>query len=260
MTGIVLDAATSDPVRDANVEYEEDAEEAVAVQTSTTDNKGRFEIESGTRGVVTVKAESYGTARRAWPPRDGSSDLRIHMTPPAVVSGTMVDLVTGRAVPGDVTLIVSHPHNLVSESLEVTDGMIRYVDAPPGPAVIFARANGYAPHFGTFTAEGGKDFRLRIGLVLEAAASGTVLDAGGDPVRGAHVIAHYDERVVYGGLFSSLAGGDVDTDGEGRFRIDTLSPDSSIGLQAVLGDQETNVVTVSAGPGHERTGVVLRFP
>ena len=102
------------------------------VQTTTTDGKGFFEFPYGTRGIVTVNAQGQGTLKRGWPPREGGSQLRFELTPPAVVSGALVDAVSRRAVEGIVTLVVQHPLNHVERSAKAL-GAFQFVDLPPAP-------------------------------------------------------------------------------------------------------------------------------
>ena len=84
---------------------------------------------------------------------------------------------------------------------------------------MFARADGFAPYFGAFTSEAGKEFRLRMGSLLEAAASGLVVEGTGNPTQGGQVVTRFEERMEAARLFSSLAGGEVVTGADGRFRI-----------------------------------------
>lgn len=95
VSGTVVAAATQQPVQNARVLYEETGQPS---QTTATDAKGYFEVPAGRLGVVTVKARGFGTARRRWPPRSGTQ-LRIELVPPAIVSGTVTDLATGRLLP-----------------------------------------------------------------------------------------------------------------------------------------------------------------
>ena len=170
----------------------------------------------------------------------------------------MFDLVTGQGVEGDVTLVVHNRKNIVSDSAEAR-GTFRIVDAPPGPAMVFARANSYAPYFNTFDVDAGKHYSLRVGLLLEAAASGVVLDSAGEPAPGAEVRAIYDDSFRGAHLFASLAGGEnTNADDEGAFRLGGLVPDTPLRVRAFLGDRTSNTAAVEAGPGSVQAGIVLR--
>lgn len=256
ITGVVVAAATQRPVANAQVQYEEIGR---ATQTTVTDSKGRFEIPSGAEGVVTVSARSFGTARRAWPPRMGR-ELQFALVPPSGVDGTLADMATGRAVEGIVTLSVRHPVNLVSDAKRAAGGTFRFDDLPPGPAVILAHADGYAPYFGELTIDTGKRSDARVRLLLEAAASGSVLDAGGSAVAGARVRVGYAYTLPGHDLLAGVARGHAVTESDGAFRIGGLVPDTPIGVQAELAGRRSDVVTVTVGPGMEQPNIVLRLP
>lgn len=258
VTGVVLDAAGNDPISGASVEYEDHSNLSLGVQTTTTDEKGRFEIAQGIRGVATIAARGYGTARRAWPPaRD--LELRVAMVPPVVVRGTMLDLVTGQGVDGDVTLIVHNINNPLSDSVEA-QGTFRIVDTPPGPAMVLARADGFAPYLNTFNIDAGKEYDLRVGLLLAAAGSGVVHSADGRPVGNAEVRVSYSSSLMGAELFAGLAAGQNSvSDSEGEFRVDGLVPDTPVRLQAFLGDQRSNIVAIEVAPGRTQTDIVLQL-
>ena len=187
VSGVVVAAATQQPVANARVSYEEAGR---PLQTAVTDSKGAFELPEGNVGVVTVTARRFGTARRRWPPRSGSQ-LRIALVPPAIVTGSVTDRATGRLLPSVVTVTVQHPENFVSETAGAPRGTFRIEDLPPGPAAVLARSEGFAPFIGSIVVEGGKEREARIGLLLEVQAAGKVVDAAGEPVTGAFVNARY---------------------------------------------------------------------
>lgn len=256
VTGVVVAAATRQPVANAQVSY---AESGRRLRTTRTDSKGRFEIpNSGVLGgVVTVAARRFGTSKRAWPPREGS-ELRFALTPPATASGTIADLATGRAVEGRVTLVVRHPLNLVSSSTRTRGGAFRFDDLPPGPAVIYAQADGFAPYFGALTIDAGKRHETGLGVLLEAAASGRVLDRDGSPATDARVSVRYSRTLPGGGILAGLVRGNVVADANGTFRVGGLVPDTPIAVQAELEGRLSDVVTISVEPGMEQQGLVLR--
>lgn len=255
ITGVVETAASRQPVANAEVRYEETG---IAPQTASTDSKGRFEIPYGTQGVVTVTARNYATARRSWPPRRGQ-ELRFALTPPSAVTITLMDAATRRGIEGRVTVLVKHALNHVS-STETALGTFRFDDLPAGPAVIYARAGGYAPHFRVLTVEGGKRLDAQIGLLLEAVASGKVLDRRGNLAVGATVRVGYSQSVPGADVLASLIRGRVKSDAEGTFSIGGLVPDTSVALQAELDGRLSDIVTVRAiEPGMEQGGLVLRM-
>lgn len=255
ITGVVEAAASRRPVAGAQVRYEETG---MAPQTASTDSKGRFEIPYGTQGVVTVTARNYATARRSWPPRSGR-ELRFALTSPSAITVTLMDAATRRGIEGRVTMLVRHPLNHVSSTATAL-GTFRFDDLPAGPAVIYARAVGYGPHFRALTVEGGKRLDAQIGLLLEAVASGRVLDRRGNPAVGATVRVGYGLSVPGADVLASLIRGRVKSDAEGTFSVGGLVPDTSVALQAELDGRLSDVVTVrSIGPGTEQGGLVLRM-
>ena len=255
ITGVVEAAASRRPVANAEVRYEEIG---MAPQTARTDSKGRFEIPYGTQGVVTVTARNYATARRSWPPRSGQ-ELRFALTPPSAVTVTLVDAATRRGIEGRVTVLVEHPLNYVS-STSTALGTFRFDDLPAGPAVIYARAVGFAPHFRELTVDVGKRIDAQIGLLLETVVSGKVLDRRANPAVDATVRVGYGQSVPGADLLAGLVRGRVKSDTEGTFSIGGPVPDTSIALQAELDGRLSDVVTVRAGPGMEQSGIVLRMP
>lgn len=255
--GIVAAAATERPVANARVTYEE---QGGAAQTAVTDAKGYFEFPSGSLGVVTVTARGYGTARRRWPPRQGLQ-LRVPLTPPATLSGTVTDMATRQSVGGAlVTVMVRHPGDVVSDMTIAENGTFRFDDLPPGPGVVMARAAGYAPSLGAVTIEAGKVRDARIGLLLEAVATGQVQDRGGSPVAGARVSASYPDTTAGADQLQSFIGGRPFTGPDGAFALNGLVPDTPISLQAELDGRRSEAVTVTVGPGMLQQNVVLRLP
>ena len=182
ITGVVEAAATLRPVANAHVQYEERGR---PTQSTVTDSAGRFEIPTGRRGVVTISAQGFGTVRRSWPARTGR-ELRFSLVPPSIVRGTVDDMVTGRPIDSIVTLYVSHLTNHVSDTALAENGIFRFDDLPPGPAGLVVHADGYAPSFSELTVDHKSTSAVRIRLLLEAAATGHVLDV-------ALVSAHLDD-------------------------------------------------------------------
>lgn len=256
VSGVVITAANQRPVANARVRYEEEG--GGSPQETVTDDKGRFEFSNGRSGVVTVSARRFGTARRSWPPRTGR-ELRIALVPPARVEGTVADIVTGRPVDGKVALLVQHPHNVVSEGAAVQGGAFRIDDLPPGPMLVLARADGFAPYFATTTAEAGRVRDLRIRLFLEGTVSGHVQDASGSVVEGARVTLGYLTATPGRGLLASVVGGQPISGSDGSFSLEGLVPDARIGLRAERNGRRSDVVTTTVGPGMVRQGIVLRL-
>ena len=130
----------------------------------------------------------------------------------------------------------------------------------PGPAIVVAHADGFAPHFGTLNVDAGNGQSTRIGLLLEAVAGGLVVDSNEDPVEGARVRIGYDRLLPGAGFFASFSRGRAMTRSGGEFELRGLLPDTPIALQAELGERRSNVVTITVEPGMAQQGIVLRLP
>ena len=255
VTGVVVAAATEQPVPNARVEYEVGGQWS---QTTVTDTKGHFEFSTGSVGVVTVTARNFGTARRRWPPR--APQLRIALFPPAGLHGTVRDLATGAPLRNAVvTVIAQHPNDLVFHTVRTERGVFEIDDLPPGPTLVTARSPGFAPFLGRTTVESGRQRDARIGLLLAAYASGHVRGAGGTPVQRALVRVKYP-AMENGGLLAGLAGGEPLTSADGSFAIQNLVPDTTIALQAELDGRRSSVETVTIGPGMEHSNIILVLP
>ena len=174
----------------------------------------------------------------------------------AAVAGTMTDSATGQPAEGLVTLIVGQPDNLV-ETARTSGGMFRFGDVPPGPAVVLARADGFAPYFGELTIEAGKPGDVRIELLPEATMSGFVVDGNGCPVPDARVHVGYGRALPGAGLFSVLTHGRTVTQSDGAFTIGGLVPATRISLQAQRGGRLSDIVTLAVEPRMEQPGLVL---
>ena len=254
LTGVVEARVSRRPVVDALVSY---ADRQGGEQTTRTNSKGRFEFPRAVSGIVTVSARGYATTKRSWPPRQGR-ELRFELTPPAVLTGSLMDAATRAGVDGGVTVLARSRFHHVSKSARVR-GAFQFIDLPAGSANVYAYAERFAPYFGQMTIDVGKTQDLQISLLLEAVVSGTVLDADGSPAADADVRAGYGRSLMGADVLAGLARGFMVTGQEGKFRISGLVPDTPILLQAEIGGRLSDVVTVQIAPGTERMGVVLRM-
>ena len=258
VTGIVLDADTQRPVVGARVEY--DDTEAAEIETTRTDDKGAFEFTRGTRGTVTVMAQGYGTAYRRWPPVRSRTGLEIVLMPPSTVVGTVADMSSGqRLSEAEVTLTVEHPQSYVSDTAETDSrGEFIFEDLPPGPGLITAHAPGYAPYIRTLTIADKTTTTTAVKLLLQGAATGTVVDSDGDPVQGAELSVRYTE-FPGGEQIEGFVGGRMRTGMDGVFTLDGIVPDTPLEVWAVLDDTASAAATLVIAPGMIQEEIVLRI-
>ncbi len=257
ITGTVTVAATGRPVSNALVQYEEQSGDGL-VRTTRTDSKGQFEFESGRLGVVTVAAQGFGTARQAWPPRRGVT-LHFALKTPVTIQGTLTDSYTAGPLDGSVTAVTRHPSNLVYASARVRGGTFRFDDLPEGPVLILAHADERAPSITQLTTSAGDWRDVHISLGADARASGNVLDAYGEPVEGAFLVADYGPSVPGGGMLSGIIGGSVITDDEGTFALNGLAPGTPVAIYAIKGGRETGRASITVYEGMVYDGLVLRL-
>lgn len=261
VSGVVVAASTNRPVSNARVEYEENG----VVQRTRTDEKGYFEFPQGDLGVVTVTASGFGTAFARWPPF-ASGQLRVILRSPVTVRGVVVDMVTKKPVVGAAVTVFldTVDHNFLSDTaITGSSGVFRFDDLPPASAQVayLVHSHGFAPDFGLFTVDDKAGANVRIGLLLEAMASGYVRDSGGNAVSGAVVSGNYEESLQGAGFLEGLVGGRVLTGSDGAFALNGIVPDQPIALQATVDDgQVSNVVKVTIEPGTLQPGIELRLP
>lgn len=261
VSGVVVAAATDRPVSDAQVNYEEDG----VVQRTRTDEKGYFEFPRGSLGVVTVTATGFGTAYARWP-SFGGGQLRVVLRPPVTVSGVVMDMATKEpAVGATVTVMVDTvDYNFLSDTTTTgSRGAFRFDDLPPASAqaAYLVHSHGFAPGFGLFAVDDKDGASVRIGLLLEARASGYVRDARGHAVPGAVVSGTYEDSLQGAGFLEGLVGGRMITGSDGAFTLNGIVPDQPLALQATMDDgRVSNIVTVTIVPGTLRGEIDLRIP
>ena len=121
-------------------------------------------------------------------------------------------------------------------------------------------ADGYAPSFSELTVVHKSTSAVRIRLLLEAAATGHVLDSAGGPVIGARVRVRYADTLAGRGFLDGLVRGNVMVGPDGAFAITSLVPDTPITVWAELDGRQSNDVTITVGPGMVLPDVALQLP
>ncbi len=117
---------TGHPVANARVEYMGD--NLTEVQTTTTDaNNGRFELPSGTGGIVTASKSGLTTLSVGYidsPNSTTSTELRIELPRPATLSGRLY--MATRRNAGNGMVVVDHEVNPRSAAASVTNGQYKF--------------------------------------------------------------------------------------------------------------------------------------
>lgn len=257
VTGVVESAGR--PVAGALVEYEEDGE--VGVETTTTDERGYFEFESGQQGIVTASKSGLAAISVLWPPWNAMPDLRIELPRSAALEGSLYDMMTRQTIlEGKVSVSVDHDASPMSDTVFLEDGRFSFEDLPPGNGVLLVHAAGFAPHRGVLRLDAGEAQEMRIGLLLEGVVSGSVVDAEGEVVPEATVYVIYDAEFEDGELLESFLGGHMHTGDEGVFRVNGIVPDTPFSIYAETEDgRRSDTMTLEVVPGIPIENVILRI-
>ncbi len=204
-----------------------------------TDADGHFVLEtrSGKRCWVTVGHPDY-TSAHFTQLEAGQNDLDIVLKGRGTIRGQVVDAVTGKPVTQFEAgsgvrwgSTISGVRSLDYQPFDVVDGQFTLTSVEVGEVNVYLRAPGYAPTRielpelqGDTVTELGQ-VRLQAGASLE----GTVVDMAGKPVPDARILlgGTRDWAVYPRARTSHFPGEEFDaiTDGEGRFFIDSLSPE-----------------------------------
>lgn len=204
------------------------------VASGVTDQEGRVQVRAVPVGPAALSLAAPGYVRRTLEvevPRHGLDAGTIVLEPGAVISGRVVDE-TGAAVSGAVVRALPMQGRGLAQGETSSDaqGVFALPDQPQsGQVFLSAEAEGYVggePTRISLPPAGPVEVVLRRGRVLE----GRVVDeASTMPVTGAAVtLARTRERGMGGGgmavrMVTSQAQS-VETDGEGRFRVEDLTP------------------------------------
>lgn len=184
---------------------------------------------------------------------------------PAVVSGRVVDAVTGRPIAGAMVtpagsaVATSAASPLPARALTNGDGLFVVRDLRKGAVFLTATKNGYANASFNQRRPGGSGQSIpvadgqRLGGVeirmwRNSSISGVVVDEAGEPAVGVRVQA-YPRRFVAGQKRYS-PGAFASTDDRGVYRIANLEPgDYAVGVPSTQTAVPTEVMDVFFGPG-----------
>ena len=251
--------STGRPINNARVEYVEDGAEDSTAIASTTDANGSIKFTAGNAGVVTASKSGFTTISIGYN-KSSDSTLRIELPPPATLSGAVYDMATRRAaLDAHVSVLIDHEANPRSNAVLTENGSFRFDGLPPGPTALIAQAPGFAPSLATTTLIAGDSHSVDVGLLLEGAVSGSVVDGQGKAVAGALL------EVVYQGLadadlLASGIGGHVLTGDNGLFLVTGIVPNEEFAIYAELDDgSRSDVLTLTATPGMTTENVVLKI-
>ena len=261
ITGIVTDtpsslATSGTPLSGVRVEYVEDGADADSALVATTGQDGRFSFTAGGSGVVTASKSGLVRISVGW--ESGTSTLRIELMSPATLSGRAYDMSTRRSIPDAyVSAMVDHDVNPRAASTISGDGSFQFGGLPPGSSFVLVFADGYAPAIGTGTLTAGSSTTVDVGMVLEGAVSGTVVDSDGDAVSGALVDIEYDwfedADILIGGV-----GGHVKTGDDGKFLVVGIVPNQRFSIFAETDDgSRSSSKSLTATSGNTTEDVVL---
>jgi hypothetical protein len=212
--------------------------------STTTDTAGQFTFETLLSGtdynlIASAKGYRFEQANRV---KTGTDSVVIEAFKEADVCGRVIDGASGAAVasftcrmrtlngPGMPT----SPTELV-QAFNSPNGEFCMNGIPAGEYVIEASAPGYAPSFsGTVSVTRGQSPNSSvIKLTHGGTLGGRIVDAAGNPVRGARITTHDKEwsdddfsLMLGDALPSNATKADVRSGDDGRFLIPGLTPDT----------------------------------
>ncbi|MCC6464018.1 MAG: carboxypeptidase regulatory-like domain-containing protein [Planctomycetes bacterium] len=246
LTGVVVDARTGKPVRDATITLE-------AVNggwgrwtrgVSRTGEDGRFTAEGLQAGVNTLKVQAAGYARFELPDVKTEPGKTVDVgTLRLDVGQTLLGMVlnaNGEGVAGASVTLAEPPEgafnfvdsgNTVASVTTQSNGSFELPAMSEGKWRLIVRAEGYADTRHDFEFSG--DTRpLEVRVVRGGAIRGRVLDAAGAPVPNMQVTATAHSSSAYAIIkiqpdaqFGGFGGSTATTDAEGRFVIPKLRAD-----------------------------------
>jgi hypothetical protein len=209
-----------------------------------TDDQGRFTVPAIAAGMPAMSVDLRwdlpwrGLPSRRPPVQPGTTtEVTIPLKPAALVKGVVQEIPNGRPIAGVGVAVVMDEETPLARSdaqgrysAYIAPGMARSyaVGMPRGYYSPSSRANSQP------LPDGVKELTMKpLGLNRGVEVRGQVVDAEGKPVPGADVAGHYDLISGLGRRIHAVA------DREGRFRLDSIPPDTTLYLSAVRGGATT---------------------
>ena len=277
VSGRVLDAAGDAPIAGANVTVQASMDERSSMYfaRAVAGPDGRFTLsapKSGGAGV-TVEATGYALAWRTLGPSD--TEFVVRLVRAARVSGRVA---TADGQPAAGAVVVASPEGNTrglptgtrTTATADRDGRYALEGLVPGdmqivvkgggwvsPGLADAQPSGFNPFVKRVPAAGA--ITLDLSAVPAAKIQGRALDLNGAPVAGASVVARPGGRSQFFGRLDPTNPDTASSDTEGRFTLDSLTPDSAYTLTADAPEQPQAKAGPFAVPSGTTAQVEIRF-
>jgi hypothetical protein len=157
-------------------------------------------------GVLTIGADGFVRGRIAWPsPTD--QEVTVRLMPAASLRVSLVDRRSGSPLTGSAAVLLSTPGSRGTYSESLPNGTGEFLNLPPGPATLIAKAERFAPAVVAIGLRAGETEVQTIELAEAAAVEGFVLDEAGRPISGAVMTVDYGSAGNAQRLLAQLVGG-----------------------------------------------------
>ncbi len=236
----------------------------ISRDAASTDAAGRFRIPDlyrGRRYEVVARHPRLGSAKAPDVEAPDARPIRLRLIPPPSLPGRVVDR-AGAPVAG--ASVILRRWLVTVQGLEIpdlspkktaTDAQGRFVvtGLEPGEHVLDISAPGYTRHYqhGVEIPETGASAPVEVELQPGTFLEGRVLDESGAPMRGAGVEVDSDlqEQASFLGLTT--------TDGNGRYRVESLAPGLADVAARGKGGPWQSLQKLELQPGSNRLDLTL---